>query len=149
MQFGSVGVYISLRGKFYGNDSNIVITDIGEGEDGALLCFTDLTECCHGSHISNSKALGEWFFPNGSVVGVDSTKEFYKNRGHSRVRLHRKKNVTSPIGQFCCEVPDATLTNIRICANVGELNSIIVYHPSSHSINNGTSAHYMLIPYTV
>ena len=122
----SVGVYISLKGKVYGNNSNILITDIGERGNGPLLCFTDLIQCCHNDHISGNNALGEWFFPSGSAVGVDSTKDFYKSRGPSRVRLHRKKNVTSLIGHFCCEVPDATLTKIRICVNVGELTHVTI-----------------------
>ena len=117
-------MYISLKHKVYGNNSNILISDIGERGDGALLCFTDLIQCCRNNQTSSNNALGEWFFPNQSAVEVNSTKEFYKNRGPSRVRLHRKKNVTFPIGHFCCEVPDATLTNIRICANVGEFQQL-------------------------
>ena len=114
-----IGVYISLRDKVYTNNSNVHITDIGERGNGALLCFTDLTECCKVDR--NRSALGEWIYPNGSTVGVNSTgQEFYKNRGPSRVRLHRRENVISPIGHFCCEVPDATLTHVRICVNVGE-----------------------------
>ena len=128
LQFNSVGVYISLSGQVYSNDSNILITDIGEGDDGALHCFTDLAECCHNHFTmsSDNKDLGEWFYPSGSVVEMDSAKDFYKNRGRNRVSLHRRKNVTSLTGHFCCEVLDATLTKVRICANVGELTMIMV-----------------------
>ena len=41
----SIGVYLSIQSRkvsSYANNSNIVITDTGEGDCGALLCFTDL-----------------------------------------------------------------------------------------------------------
>ena len=123
LQLDSVGVYISLRGKIYSNNSNILVTDIGERGNGSLLCFTDLFQCCKKDQTSNDTALGEWYYPNGLAVGVlnGSAVGFYKNGDCSRVRLHRRKNVTSPIGYYCCEVPDATLTHVRICVYLGEL----------------------------
>ena len=117
-------MYIRLRGKLYSNDSNILVSEIGERDNGQpLLCFTDLIQCCKSN---DKKALGEWFYPNGSVVGlINTNEEFYKNRGPSRVRLHRRENVTSPIGHFCCQIPDATLTNITVCVNIGELTTAL------------------------
>ena len=115
------GVYLSLRGRSYGDNSYILITDIGEGDDGALLCFTDLIQCCQSSDTSIGTALGEWFFPNGSAVPVGGARgDFYRDRDASVVRLNRRNNATSPMGQFCCDVPDATSTSMRVCANIGE-----------------------------
>ena len=104
------GVHISLGN---GNNSNILITDIGEGDSEALLCYTDLAQCCRGIETPNGIALGEWLYPNGSKIATGmSGDDFYWNRGPSLVRLNRRNNATSPEGQFCCVIPDATLTNV-------------------------------------
>ena len=68
----TTGVYLSLRGRSYGDNSYILITDIGEGDDGDLLCFTDLIQCCRDDDTSSGMALGEWFFPDGSAVPLDA-----------------------------------------------------------------------------
>ena len=116
--------------------SEVAIADIGEGDDGALLCFTDLIQCCRGDDTSIATApLGEWFFPNGSAVPISSAGgDFYRTRGPSVVRLHCRNNATSPIGQFCCEVPDATSINMSVCANIGELQMLPPKSPECVSI---------------
>ena len=117
----SIGVYIFSRGSYIKENSNIFITDIGEGDCGSLLCFTDLIECCH------ERLLGEWIYPDGSDVETRSgSQEFYIDRGPSVVRLNRRSNASSTIatGQFCCVVPDATSTITRTCINViGKLHN--------------------------
>ena len=114
-------MYIRLNGTSYSNNSNILITDIGQGNGGALCCITDLAECCKMGQTTITKALGDWFSPNGEVVGLNKTNQtLYKNRDHSKVCLHRKIDSISPVGKFCCEVPDATYTNITVCVNLGE-----------------------------
>ena len=118
----STGVYISLHNTYYHNNSNILITDIGEGTGRVLLCHTDLLQCCKSDQTNNRMALGEWFYPNYSTVDLNvSNENFYKNRGNRRVRLHRRGNSTSPTGKFCCEIPDASYTLIKMCVNLGEL----------------------------
>ena len=115
----STGVYLS-QGS--GNNSNILITEIGEGDSKALLCFTDLTGCCHDNDTSEdvgTLAIGYWLFPNGSAVREgEGGEDFYTSRGSSVVLLNRRNNASSPEGQFCCVVPDATFTNVTICANL-------------------------------
>ena len=102
---------------FYSNNSYILNSDIGEGNDGALLCFTDLSPCCDSAGGSD---VGEWFFPDESQVLAPGTgTDFYRDRGPGMVRLHRRNNAMSPTGQFCCEVPNAIFVNTRICANIG------------------------------
>ena len=67
-------------------------------------------------------ALGQWFYSNGSEVDIAMSGDgFYRNRGPSVVRLNRRNNATSPEGQFCCVVPDATFTSVIVCANLGKL----------------------------
>ena len=112
------GVFFSLKGSYISTNSNIFITDIGEGNCEALLCYTDLNECCHDSNTT-TRALGQWFYPNGSNVRIRSSgQDFYIDRGPSVVRLNRRTDATSITGLFCCEVPDATSTKTRICTSV-------------------------------
>ena len=40
--------------------------------------------------------------------------------------LNRPSDVESPTGRFCCEVPDTTGTNQRLCVNIGMLHVILL-----------------------
>ena len=113
------GVYVSLRGRVYSdNMSNIIVTDIGEGDE-SLLCFAGLIQCCRDSDTpSGVGALGRWLYPNGSVLGEKGEGgDFYTERGLGVVRLNRRNNVSSPTGQFCCEVPDIGSSKNSFCVN--------------------------------
>ena len=126
----SLGVYLKSNCKIYTKNGSIIpISEIGEGDD-ALLCFTDLQECCQNTHTGNtSGALGDWFYPNGSAVetleNFNPDHGFYKNRDQSVLRLHWRENATmaAVIGQFCCKVPDATSNLVIICINVSNNTS--------------------------
>ena len=107
-------MFFTLGDQPYRNGDSILIGQIGEGDDGALLCITDLVQCCR---------VGEWLYPNMSLVRVNgSNDDFYRDRGPGIVRLNRRNNAMSPIGQFCCMVPDATSTNKTTCINIGKQN---------------------------
>ena len=119
------GVYLSLKGVVYPNNSVIPITDIGENVTGTLLnealqCITDKITCCKQP---NRLREGEWFFPRnrGIVPPYYLSTTFYRNRGSDgTVNLNRAgKSVLEPIGRFCCEVPDATSTNVTLCVKIG------------------------------
>ena len=57
-------MYLSLRGRIYtSNNTYIDIDDIGVGDEAALLCITDLMQCCRASELNI--ALERWFYPNG------------------------------------------------------------------------------------
>ena len=82
--------------------------------DSGLLCFTDLNECC-----SSDTALvaGNWFFPNGSIVGNQTTNgNIYIERGPSVVGLYWNNSATFPTGTYRCEIPDASgiLHNVSV-----------------------------------
>ena len=115
-------MYLSLRGINFTNNSYVDIDDIGEGDDGALLCVTNLIQCCRGIDTpGDGGALGEWFYPNGTDVEIkDSGNDIYRNRGPSVVLLNRRSNAMFPTGLYCCEVPDASNIQRRVCANVGK-----------------------------
>ena len=117
--YSHAGVYLSLKGEVYANNSVISITEIEQTDTSAnngLQCITDRRPCC------KINRAGEWFFPNGSVVptqGVATT--YYRNRGDDgTVNLNRvNSDVTMPTGEFCCVVTDATDAVQTLCVNIG------------------------------
>ena len=121
------GVYLSLKGTIYANNSFISTTEIGvtspnTDQNEGLQCITDKKRCCR----SGSSLVGEWFFPSGTVVpGQGTGPTFYRNRGlndDGTVNLNRvNTNDMMPTGLFCCVVPDATDVMWWTCANVCEL----------------------------
>ena len=105
-----------LRGTTYPNDSTVLRTDIGEGDDNALQCTTDNTACCRGAGRA-----GEFYFPDGTVVpisGNDLTRTYYRNRSARLILLHRRPNGTKT-GQFHCEIPNAYGTVVNLFINIG------------------------------
>ena len=118
-------MYLYHRGRIYiSNSSYIDIDDIGEGDEAALICITDLTQCCRVGIDTESlgdTVLGWWFYPNGTDVPVAGEGyDVYSSRGPSIVHINRRNNIRSPTGLYCCEVPDATNTVRRVCANIGK-----------------------------
>lgn len=123
-----VGVYLSLRGTVYANNSVIRVTEIGETNpdtdlNEGLQCVTDRLPCCRTAFRA-----GEWYLysrtgANRTVVpGPLDVVGFYRNRGYDdgTVNLNRLSGVVMPIGQFCCEVPDIAGNNQSLCAYIGK-----------------------------
>ena len=97
---GAGDVRFSLNGTIYQNNSVVTLEDIGEGDD-ALLCITDITDCCRPPYTN---AIGNWFFPNGSrVPSAGSQWDFYRTRRQSVVLLHRRRGGAD--GIYRCEIP--------------------------------------------
>ena len=104
---GEGDVWFSLSGTTYQNNSSVPLEDIGEN-DTALLCRTNQSACCTDNVTGNGSASGDWFFPNGTAVRsiiVDETREVYETRGHSVVRLNRRRGGVE--GIYHCEIPDS------------------------------------------
>ena len=93
------------------------LTDIGEGDD-ALLCLTNNTQCCRGPDNLNGGGLGEWYFPDGTLVPSGNTFSIYRNRNRSTVQLNRRNNAQSPTGVYRCEIPDASGSNRSVFVGV-------------------------------
>ena len=100
-------MWFSFRNVTYQNNSNVTLEDIGEN-DTALLCMTNLTTCCRSE---NGLSLGNWAFPNGTqlpceiVYNTSPEWEFYKDRGHMVVRMHRRRGGVE--GIYSCDIPDS------------------------------------------
>ena len=101
---GAGDVWFSLDGTVYQNNSNVILEDIGEGDD-VLFCVTNQTACC-SSHYTGGHALGNWFFPNGTRVPSENKMwDFVRTRGQMMVHLHRRRGGVE--GIYRCEIPDA------------------------------------------
>ena len=118
---GQGGVWFSLNGTTYQNNSCVSLEDIDEGDD-ALLCMTNLTACCRSGDTGTGSVLGNWFFPNVTQVARAGNQwNFYRTRGHMVVCLnHRRGGVE---GIYRCKIPDST--------NVTQTIYIGVYTASS------------------
>ena len=113
------GVYLSQNGKVYANNSFIQITEIQ-----GLQCITDRMPCC----ATPPNRFGQWYFPNQISVPIQgSAYTFYRNRGdEGSVNLYRlNNNIMAPLGQFCCEVPDATNALQQLCVTIGKQHAIL------------------------
>ena len=125
-----VGIYLSLKGVVYSNNSIIHITEIGEtnpntGLSNGLQCNTDRMPCCRFIFRT-----GEWYMytgPNRTMIplalpDLTSTSFLYRNRGFDdgTVNLNRPSDVIMPTGLFCCEIPDIAGNNKSLCVYLGE-----------------------------
>jgi hypothetical protein len=108
--FNNIGVFLSHNGMFIADESYLSLSS----NDNALLCFTDLNDCCTSD---NAQVTGNWLFPNGSIVGNQTTNSnIYTERGPSVVGLYWNDGATFPVGVYRCVIPDASqvLRNVSV-----------------------------------
>ena len=95
-----------------------------ELHDGALLCVTDLEDCCDAPHT----VRGDWYYPDGRTVPTVNLSNLYhgsafqRNRGphevndglqfYGSVRLFRRWSNPPERGRFRCEIPSAADPNV-------------------------------------
>lgn len=126
-QYASSGVRLSLRGIDYPNNSIITIggigTDLNTPDAGALQCITDYRPCCVAYGYSGYSRRGEWYYPNGTQTSsYASGGDFFRTRGYGdgTINLFRRNTgIVSPIGSYCCEIPDIVNASRTLCANLG------------------------------
>ena len=118
--------------KITTNNTEVLITDIGEDGSGglpSLTCHTDLTTCCRNGDNNNMGSLGgEWYYPDGRVVPNSAAGEgFYRIRNAPQVaRLARRiagLGITltfGPTGTYCCVIPTSG-GELTFCAELGQL----------------------------
>ena len=118
-------LHFELNGRVYHHRDTIFITEIGAftGTNVAepalsLVCETSNVNrmCCRGSDGQN---VGDWFFPNGTMVPRNRGNEndFTRSGFTHQVRLNRRNNALTPTGEYTCKVPDeiqSTLINSAI-----------------------------------
>ena len=81
----------------------------------SLVCNTSNvnTHCCRVANNPNGPALGEWYFPNDTIVPPerDSPNGDFTRTGYTHeVRLNRRNNTMTPLGNYTCVVPDMNNT---------------------------------------
>ena len=78
--------------------------DAGPGD--SLVCnTTDVTiQCCN-----DTGGVGEWFFPNGSMIpyNKDTLSQIVRTGHVNEVHLNFRTHQTSPTGEYTCVVPEA------------------------------------------
>ena len=148
-QLVTVGVSLKLHGVTIANNSLVDLDDIlyrapipccnetpsnarPELHDGALLCVTDLEDCCDAP----CTVRGDWYYPDGRTVPTGSIRgpiAFVTNRGpnevindrqfYGSVRLFRRWGNPPERGHFRCEIPSAAYPNVTqiLYVNIGEL----------------------------
>ena len=106
-------LYFTWRGSRYEPGDSILITDVGvhygdAGPGDSLVCVTtDVnTQCC-----TDAGGVGEWFFPNGSMVlgNIDDPNQnslIIRTGCANQVRLNFRTQQTSPTGEYTCVVPE-------------------------------------------
>ena len=110
-------MFLCLKGVIIPNHGYVVISYIGSTNDTALICHTNRP-------TSGANSGGDWFGPNGMVVGglTNNVPGFRRNRNPMIVRLYRNTATDPPLeGIFHCEVEDDTFTQQTVY--VGLYNS--------------------------
>ncbi len=115
-------VYLSHGNThYYANNTAIIISRIMTTNDTSLTCHTDSTTCCRGvdKEPSSNIGTGEWLFPNGTYIVQNNVtgSGFYYTRFHQVLRLYRQSNVQTPLGTYCCRIPDTSKVMRTFCAN--------------------------------
>ncbi len=115
-------VFLSRQGITYtANNSNILVTRIGSTDDSALTCHTKSTACC-------TQGSGEWLFPSGERID-ENRNGFSLTRRYQVVSLYRHGDIQTPLGRYCCRIPNGQGSMASICANlIGELINTVSMH---------------------
>ena len=108
-------LYFTWRGNRYEPGDSILITDVrlhhgDAGPGDSLVCnTTDVnTQCC-----TDVGGVGEWFFPDGSMVlhNIDDpnrNSQIVRTGRANQVRLNFRTRQTSPTGEYTCVVPETS-----------------------------------------
>ncbi len=127
--FPDTGLYFSLNGTIYLPGATILITNVGDSyppgsytnqvDPGpSLVCVTSNvnTMCCRGSDNPGSGPVGNWLFPNGTIVlgnNANPNGDITRSSHTQQICLNRKRtDVISPTGVYTCEVPDGSNTSL-------------------------------------
>ena len=114
------GLQLELRGTNFTSINNTVLMldSIGEGDEEALICRTDLRD-----------DIGEWLDPDGNMVPENMMGHgLYQDRNtEGEVFLRRRQNVTPPLGTYCCM---ASIENDTETFCVGKSTRIALLRPA-------------------
>ncbi len=133
LQFSSIlgqPLFLSLQGVAYTtNNSNILVTRIETTNDTSLTCHTDSPTCCRGvDNPDGNIGFGEWLFPSGMEIAQNRVtgSGFYWVRNLQAVRLYRQGDIQTPLGTYCCRIPDSGGVMRTFCANLTSEFTVII-----------------------
>ena len=139
-------VYLSFNGTALPNNSYIAVDMLGSLDNNSLICHSNRMNCCHIHQTVENYPLGEWRYPNGSIVHfidichVGYYPTFGRNRNRSIVRLWRVLEPNER-GQFCCQIPDADFLNHTLCSHIVDVVPFTIrVQPSSQYVVKGENA---------
>ena len=94
--------HVSFNGMVLANHSYVNLLLVNNTENGSVQCHTDLGTCCR---VEQGAHRGDWFFPNGSVLGFISSSDddIVEYRASERVDLRRRNN-GSASGIYHCSI---------------------------------------------
>ncbi len=119
-----------MSGAIYRPGDNISITDVGDSfsnetikpdDPGPCVTSNVNTNCCRAGDHPGKGAMGNWLYPDGTIVlgNSNNTDGFTRSYHFQQLRLNRKRHdIMSPIGVFICEVPKGLNTSITHKANI-------------------------------
>ena len=117
-----------LRGVSYSDGDTVILSDIGEGENG-LRCITTQTDCC-GQNADGmtvpAERRGDFYYPNGTLIPTRSRAGgdgLFRGRGYQSIILQRLSpaTTTSPPGLYRCHILDRNGVSQNMFINIGEL----------------------------
>ena len=126
-----------LGNTIYLPGDSVLITDIGEqptdvrsNAGTTLVCVTTNvnSECCRGGDHSGGGSLGNWYYPDGSVVpspGAETSTDTVSRVVYTeQVRLSSLGGTaTGPYGVYRCDVPDGMNGTITVSARINITSS--------------------------
>ena len=110
---------------------------IQNGAADSLICHTNKTDCCHNNVTERGQQLGDWYYPNRTVVesftvntGRNIPEFFARSRSQSTVRLFTSSSYglrtflgPPERGRFYCAVPDANNVLQTVYVNIRKYGS--------------------------
>ena len=113
--------HVSFNGMVLANHSYVNLLLVNNTESGSVQCHTDLISCCR---IEQGIHRGDWFFPNGSVLGFSSSSDddIVEYRGQ-RVDIQRR-NIGRASGIYHCSI--ATVASAPINDDPGPPEHVYV-----------------------
>ncbi len=111
----------------------------------SLVCVPSLvnTMCCRGSDHPGSGPVGNWLFPDGTIVlgnSANPDEDITRSSHTQQIRLNKKRpDVMSPTGVYTCEVPDESDNTTTHRATISLTNSeCVATYLISALVNNSS-----------
>ena len=117
-----------LRGVSHADGDTVLLSDIGEEENG-LMCTTTQTDCCgqnaDGMQVTDERR-GEFYYPDGTQVptrGGAGSVGLFRGRGYLNISLQRMSTATiaPPTGRYRCDIPNINGVSQNMFINISEL----------------------------